>query len=200
MNTITTFRPKGLVLSLGALASLVAVASLSGAIMKPPPQVVPLLIWAPIITCVVAYWTSSRARSYAHSIPLPLLVIVQSVRAPIGVWFLVQGANGVLPHSLASLAGWGDLAYGLASVALLVVWKPASRSRGLLALWNTIGLLEILAVNISAMRLVLFSEAGQSVRETMTSFPVAWIPLLLVPCVISAHLLYFARLWSWEQS
>tara|TARA_R110002073_G_scaffold332410_1_gene518264 strand:+ start:59406 stop:60008 length:603 start_codon:yes stop_codon:yes gene_type:complete len=200
MNTTTPFHLKPLLLLIAALATLVAAASLSGAMMKPPPQIVPILIWTPILACMAAYWLKPNARAYALAIPLPLVVIVQCIRAPIGVWFLVQGSTGALPQSLASLAGWGDLAYGLASIVLLITWKVASRSRALLAVWNLAGLMEILAVNVTAMRLLLFSSEGESMRKVMTSFPVVWIPLLLVPCVIGGHFLFFARLKAWERS
>lgn len=194
MHTRNAFQPTPLLSILGSLAIVAGIASVSGVLSKPPPQVMPLTIWLPIVAAVLAVLTSARARAYVMGIPAPLMIAVQAVRAPVGVWFLVQGSRGALPEALAGLAGVGDLVYGLASFALLLTWSKVRRAKGLLAAWNILGLLEILAVNVTAMRFILFSDAGPQVRELMTSFPVVWIPLLLVPCVICSHFLFFAQM------
>ncbi len=196
MHSNAAFRPSPLLLVLGGLACLSATASLTGALKKPPAEAIPFMIWLPIILSVVAATTSRSVRSYVMQLPPQVMIAVQAIRAPVGAWFLVQGRRGVLPEQLTSLAGIGDIIVGVASVALLLRWKSFRDKAGLLAAWNAIGLLEILAVNFTAMRLVLFSESGEQIRTVMTSFPIVWIPLLLVPCVIGSHFLFFAQLRS----
>lgn len=206
MNTMTSFHPKGLLLAIAVLATAVTIASLSGVLMKLPPQTTPALIWAPIMVGLFACSRFRDTRSYMLSIPLVLIVVLQSLRAPVGVWFLFQEASGALPSSFASLAGWGDLAYGLVNIGMLISWQALPRSRTLFAIWNVVGLIEILSVNISAMRIILTTDNGPAMRETMTSFPTVWIPLLLASSLhyrqpyshVCADKILGARIGDWR--
>ncbi|MBL4633935.1 MAG: hypothetical protein JKY56_08685 [Kofleriaceae bacterium] len=191
MSTQTSVAPGPILSTALALSVFAAIVSLSGTLLKAPAAMTPFLIWTPILLSVAAYLRSGRVRSYLLSVPMSWIFIVQAIRAPVGIFFLIQESRGTLPASLAATAGWGDLLFG--GVSALLLWKP-SGSRTVLILWNTIGLLEILAVIASAMRLIVFANDDQGVRSVMTAFPTALIPLVLVPFVVAAHFLVFARL------
>jgi len=140
MSTQTSVAPGPILSTALALSVFAAIASLSGTLLKAPAAMTPILIWTPILLSVAAYQRSGRVRSYLLSVPMGWIFIVQAIRAPVGIFFLIQESRGTLPASLAATAGWGDLLFG--GVSALLLWKP-SGSRTVLILWNTIGLLEI---------------------------------------------------------
>ncbi len=143
-----------------------------------------------------AVWLLSRridaVRRWMHALDVRALVGLHVVRWPIGIWFLVAGRNGALPDALAQLAGWGDIATGvLALVALACDARTRWGRRALLA-FNAIGLVDILAVVVTAQRLLLFGDAA-SLR---VGHPFVLLPMFVVPLVIVAHAWTFVRLAS----
>lgn len=195
MSSSIPFAPKPILGAFVLLSILAITASLSGVLLTAPAPMMPALIWLPVLLSIAAYLSSSRARRYFLSVPMIWLFVVQAIRAPVGVFFLVQGARGTLPMSLAATAGWGDLLYGIASIFMLLLWTRKSQSkflsRPVVLAWNLIGLVEILAVIVAAMRFIVFADKDQGVRAVMTAFPTVLIPMVLVPAVLLAHFKVF---------
>ena len=104
-----------------------------------------LSIVTPIVVLVVLATvvpTTSRALA---SIPLPALISVHAIRI-VGFLFLLLLAAGRISAPFASSAGWGDIIAG--ATAVPVAWALSTRGAGirwLVLLWNSVGLLDLLA-------------------------------------------------------
>lgn len=171
--------------------SLVFGLGVAGVLEQPPRPAIPIVL---ALSTGTLLWLSRRGTALAGfvaALDVRVLVGLHIVRAPIGQWFLEADARGTLPGSLAQLAGWGDLAVG--GAAVLAVLLPAQRpwTRRVLAAWNVLGLLDILAVVITAQRLLLFAPDRLATR---IGHPFVLLPLFVVPLVLASHLRVLGRL------
>jgi hypothetical protein len=148
------------------------------------------------VTILVAVRPSVRALLLA--IPLPVLVGVNAVRV-LGVFFLLLYAAGRLPAPFAPIAGWGDIAVGLAALPVALI--AARRTAGWLPIvfgWNLLGLADlVVAIGLgvtsapdSPMR--LFGEGPGS--QAMSVLPMFLVPGFLVPLLTLTHIAVFVRL------
>ena len=90
-------------------------------------------------------------------------------------------------------AGWGDLAVAVTAVLVAVFALPVtSRGRWWAVLaWNTFGLLDILLVLGSAVRLV---GIDPTLLRALTHFPLGLLPVLIVPLILVSQVLIYGRL------
>jgi hypothetical protein len=166
----------------------------SGALAALPRPVIPLLIWSPVVVGVVAWRRSPAVRAFVDDLDLRLPVLFHLVRVFFGVAFLVEMQAGRLPAAFALVAGPGDIvAGGLALPAALIARRTDRASRGLLLAWNLLGLVDILAVFLSAQRLLLVL-GDPRMLQVFQRLPYSALPVLVVPLVILTHLVVFARL------
>lgn len=179
-------------LALWGAAGLTLAAS--GVVGVLPRPAIPLLIWSPVIAAVVAYRRSAALRAFVAAVDLRAVVLYHVVRVLFGTLFLVEMRAGNLPASFAMLAGPGDIVAGtLAVPAALLATRTDRTSRALLLAWNALGLLDILAVFLTAQRLI-FVVGDPKLFETFQRMPYAALPLLVVPLVLVTHLVVFLRL------
>jgi hypothetical protein len=118
------------------------------------------------------------------------LVAFHLVRLPAGINFLRLNESGELPQEFALVAGWGDIAVGIAALLVLAFAIPVrtpARRYALLA-WNTFGLADILVVVGNAMRLFL---ADPGLAIPFFSLPMALLPTFVVPIVITTHIVLY---------
>lgn len=174
---------------------LVALAvSLSGVLDGAPAPVFGVINWGLVLIVLGATYAVRALRRWVLTAPLRWLVLYHVVRF-VGVAFLVMHARGELPAGFALHAGWGDIA--VAVVALVVgIWAAPIAGRGggwwTVLVWNGLGLLDILVVIGTGIRLGL-ADMGQ--MAAMTAFPFSLLPTLIVPLIIVTHVLIFVRLW-----
>jgi hypothetical protein len=179
-------------LALWAAAALVLAAS--GIVASLPRPFVPLLIWSPVLVAVWTYRRSAALRAFVGALDLRVPVLFHVVRVFFGAAFLVEMAAGRLPASFARLAGPGDIAAGvLALPAALLATRSDRTSRALVLGWNTLGLVDILAVFLMAQRM-LFIDGDPRFFQTFERMPYAALPVLVVPLVLITHLVVFVRL------
>jgi hypothetical protein len=151
-----------------ALAAWFAVAVVVGAVgllarlPVPPPAIAGALTFALLIT--IAF--SSTIRAHVRSFGLRSFVIFHLTRVAAGAYFLVLYRRGALPAEFALPAGWG--------LSLLA--------------WNTFGLLDILFVLSTGVRLFLGEPA---IMASFTRLPLALLPAFVVPIVLVTHVLVF---------
>lgn len=175
----------------GAAGLTLAASGVIGALPRPA---VPLLIWSPVIALVVAYRASAAVRAFVASLDLRALVLYHLVRVVFGALFLMEMRAGNLPAAFAKLAGPGDIFAGVLAVpAAFFATRSDRTSRALLLAWNTLGLLDILAVFLTAQRLI-FVVGDPQLFRTFQRMPYATLPLLVVPLVLVTHLVIFLRL------
>jgi hypothetical protein len=180
-----------LIVSLGATGALSYPAGFGplglGAVVVLPLAIVGILAMRP---------TGFRAAFV--SIPLPTLIGVNAVRI-LGFFFVLLYMNGRLPAPFAPTAGWGDIIIGAS--ALPVAWAVSRRRPGWRAmawLWNSLGLLDLIAAIVlgiasaegSPLR-VFYGEPGTAI---MSGLPWLLIPAFLVPNLILMHLAVFQRI------
>jgi hypothetical protein len=195
--------PGGLALLAAHILWFVAVVALaaSGALtwrLELGAPVLALSIVIPIVVLIVVATLVPGARRALSSIPLPALIAVHAIRI-LGFLFLLLLAAGRVSAPFAPSAGWGDIAAG--ATAVPVAWALASRvpgARWLVVLWNSVGLLDLIA----AAGLGMTSAAGSPLQvffdapgsAVMATLPWAIIPIFLVPQLIVSHLAVYWRL------
>jgi len=143
----------------------------------PLPIVVGVL--TPILVFLVAFWTIGPFREFVMSIDLPLAAGIQAWRFG-GLGFIALYAYGVLPGLFAWPAGLGDMAIGVTAplVVLALRRQPAFAAGKLFQVWNLLGILDlVVAVSLGGLSSVL----GLGISDTITTFPMAKLPLVLIP-------------------
>ena len=179
--------------ALALWSSAALILALSGVIGVLPRPMIPVLIWAPVVACVVAYRRGGELRAFVTDIDLRALVLFHVVRVFFGAAFLFEMAAGRLPEAFARVAGPGDIVAGLFSLpAALLTSRTDRLSRGVVLGWNALGLADILAVFFTAQRL-MFIDGDVTMLRQFSRFPYATLPVLVVPLVILTHLAVFAR-------
>ena len=164
----------------------------SGALRRlpvPPPVIAIGLT----ILILLAIRLSRSAREGAWALGPQLLVWFHVTRIAAGAYFLILHARVVLPGVFAIPAGWGDIAVGVAAIAVLAFCLPVrtpGQRIGLL-IWNSAGLIDILGVLGNGAR-IFASDPGLGVP--FTALPLALLPTFVVPLVIVSHVLLFS--WS----
>jgi len=157
-------------------------------------------ILIPIILGVALFWKWGALRRVVEAMPQEWIVSVQFYRA-LGLIFLVLYAGGHLPGAFAWPAGVGDVTVGLLAPAVGIVWARRSRSAaGLVRGWNLLGIGD-LVVAVTTGFLTSPSRfqmlAFDAPNELISAFPLAMIPVFLVPLSI---LLHFASLKKLRQT
>jgi hypothetical protein len=115
----------------------------------------------------------------------------------VGIYFLILYGRGVLPYEMVQ-AGWGDIF--VAATAILVCFLPMKGRTSWYGvfIWNCFGLLDILLVVTTPLRLVLQGpDTSPSLNQFVNAFtqlPLSLLPTFLVPLIIASHILIFIRL------
>lgn len=153
----------------------------------------PILVGAtvPLIVFLAAYWGSGAFQKIVLGMDTRLLTAIQAWRAG-GLGFLALSANGVLPDTFALPAGWGDIAIGVTApwMALALIRRPAFASSHLFAVWNLLGILDlVVAVSAGALSSGFVPGlVGEVTTAPMARLPLVLIPAFLVPLFIMLHL------------
>ncbi|MFT3769292.1 MAG: hypothetical protein QM820_27955 [Minicystis sp.] len=178
-----------------AWALLALAVAASGALRGAPPPLVPALIFGVTGAAVIAYLRSPRVRAFVARMDARPAIAYHVVRIAFGLAFLRLGATDELPDAFVRIAGPGDVvAGGLAIAAVVAASDLSSRARRAVVLgWNLIALADILAVIVTAQRLILFAHEPRMLGM-MSRFPFATLPTFVVPMVLLTHLAVFVRL------
>jgi len=180
------------VIWLGITAGLARAGVLSDFDVLPPRA--PILLVA-LTAGTVAFAFSTIGGSLARNVPLAALVGVQAFRVPLELVLHRLYIEDVLPVQV-TYAGWNyDIVTGLLAAALAVaLWRGAGGPRWV-ALWNGLGLV-LLAIVVVTAALSLPTPVQQFEPSTaqVTTFPLVWLPSVLVMAAFLGHLLVIRRL------
>ena len=151
----------------------------------------------PIVVGVALYWKWGAVRRVIEAVPQEWIVGVQLYRA-LGVIFLVLYAGGLLPGFFALPAGAGDVAVGLLAPAVGIAYAHRSRNAaGLVRAWNLLGIGDLIVAlgtgfltSASRFQMVAFDAPN----NLISAFPLALIPVYLVPLSILLHLASLKKL------
>jgi hypothetical protein len=112
------------------------------------------------------------------------------VRFFAGVLFLIEASDGRLAAAFAYPAAVGDIAVAVFALLLFrIVIRPSGTL--FLVIWNTAGLLDILFVVSTALRVGLRDWSGMA---PLRELPLSVLPTFVVPLIIASHLILFVRL------
>lgn len=162
---------------------------------------IPFGLLIPITAGLFLYWRWPLLRNIIEATPQQWLVSVQVYRV-LGVIFLVLYAGGQLPGEFALPAGVGDVMVGLlAPVAGIAYARRWNGSAGLLRFWNLLGLAD-LAVAVTTGFLTSPSPLQMLAlgrpNLLISAFPLAMIPVFLVPLSVLLHLASIRKLGQTE--
>ncbi len=147
-----------------------------------PPFPMLIAVLAPIIVFLAAYWSVGPFRDLVLSFDLQFAAGIQAWRFG-GLGFIALYAYGVLPGLFAWPAGLGDMAIGFSAVWVLRTLRdrPDFVKSGAYRTWNLLGIVDLVtAVSLGAVSAYL----GIGMSETITTFPMARLPLVLIPAFL----------------
>jgi len=171
------------------VAYLAGAAGLLHGARPPMPQV---LLFGLTAVILILFWTVAVFRQWILALDVRALVLIHVTRIVAGVAFLIRYRRGELPYDFAVPGGWGDIAVGLAAIAVCALARPdPGAGRVWFLLWNAAGLVDILFVVATASRLAL---ADPSSMDALLRLPLSLLPTFLVPIIIATHVMIFARL------
>ena len=174
------------------LAWLCFAVGLAGWFHNPSAPAVAATVWTLTALVLIACWKIGPIRAWTLNVDLRWLLLFHLTRLVAGVYFLVLCWRGELPCAFARPAGWGDIIVAVLALAVIAVMRTEF-AKTLLLFWNTIGLIDIVFVVFSALRLGLRDwQSMHALRE----LPLSLLPTFLVPLIIASHVLIFVRLAS----
>ncbi len=152
---------------------------------------------APIAAGVVLFWRWPLLRRVIDAVPQSWIVGIQTYRAE-GLVFLTLLAAGALPGAFAWPAGVGDVAVGLLAPFIGIAYaREWRRSAGFVRAWNVLGLTDLVVAvttgfltSPSPVQLLAFDRPN----ELISAFPLALIPVFLVPLSVLLHLASLVKL------
>ena len=149
-------------------------------------------VWGLVLLLGVLRSVWSPFRAWVESLELDALVALHLTRL-VGAAFLTLHAAGRLPARFAVPSGIGDIVVALTAGLALIAWMPprTSRHRWFLLAWNLVGLLDIVAVVVTALHVGLKDWHGMA---PLRAFPLSLLPTFLVPLIIGSHAEIFRRL------
>jgi hypothetical protein len=151
----------------------------------------------PIAAGVLLFWRWPVLRRVVESAPQEWIVSVQVYRV-LGLIFLVLYAEGRMPGAFALPAGCGDVLVGLlAPVVGIAVARQWRGSASLLRAWNWLGIGDLVVAvatgflsSPSRFQMLAFDRPN----GLISAFPLAMIPVFLVPLSILLHLASLEKL------
>ena len=162
------------------LACAAGISGLVATLTPPQPQ---LLIGALSLVLLVSGWALPGMRAWLREVNLRGFVAFHVTRF-VGIAFLLLSARGELSAEWALPAGWGDIAVAVGALAIAALLpRPESRP-DIVRLWNLIGLIDIVAVVVTAARIGM-REPGAI--APLLRFPMSLVPTFVVPIVFATH-------------
>ena len=160
-----------------------------------PPRVFLFGVF-PALLLIIIYFLLFR-RGFIESMPLRVLTLLHVVRIPVELVLYWLFIGGLMPQMMTFEGRNFDILSGiLAPLVYLVAFRGKTTVKWLLVAYNVIGLI-LLANVVSIAALSMPSPMqqlnfGQPLRAVMF-FPYIWLPAIVVPIVLFAHL---ASLWK----
>jgi hypothetical protein len=133
----------------------------------------------PIAIVAILYLASRPFRTYLLTLDLRLVLTAQLWRV-IGIGFLFALAFDQLPAGFAVPAGVGDIATGIAALAVVMALGNATLTRGWLYAFTTLGVADFLVATATGLYLA---------PPALVAWPVAIYPTILVPFFAILHLI-----------
>ena len=175
----------------------VTIACLNGAfeVVGLPPRIMVLTAVPLLAFLLIVVFNSGVYKKILSRVGLPDLVQIHIFRL-IGGFFIILSLYEALPRTFAMIAGIGDILTALTSLYVAdAIRQKKSYALPLTVVWNTFGLLDILATATMAFVLTKISiETGAQGVDTLAEFPFCYIPAFAPATIIFLHLSAYRKL------
>lgn len=163
-----------------------------------PPRLVIFGI-APAILVVAVYLIFFRS-SFVDKLPIKTLTMLHIVRIPVELTLYWLFIAGQVPEMMTFAGRNFDILSGIAApVIFWLAFRGGETRRGLLIAYNVFGL--VLLANIVTIAALSIPSPLQQLNfdqpnRAVLYFPYVWLPTLVVPIVLFAHLASLIKLLS----
>src|SRR6185503_18973565 len=160
-----------------------------------PPRVIAFAV-LPAVVLIATYFLLWR-NNFIDRVSLQTLTWLHVVRIPVELVLLWLFQAGLVPQEMTFEGRNFDILSGLtAPVVALIAFRGGRANRPLLVVWNLFAL--GLLFNIVAVAILSFPSPFQRFgfeqpNVGVAYFPFIWLPAIIVPAVLFAHL---AALWQ----
>ncbi len=182
--------PASITLATAAWGAAVVAASSSGALGALAKAFMPayaLLVALGIAFPTALYFALPKVRRTVDAIGLRRLTLFHIWRIPAGALFLYCTATGGLPLLFGIIAGIGDILAGIAAARLVGREEKPVQLRGI----HLFGLLDFVSAVGTGLT---FTLLGNPLMATLTTLPMALIPLFGVGLSGASHIIALTRL------
>lgn len=160
-----------------------------------PPRT-PLFAVFPSILLITAFFIFFR-KSFIEQLPLRLLTNLHIVRIPVEIVLYWLFLGGAVPRMMTFAGLNFDILSGiLAPVAYFFAFRGGRVNRWLLVGYNVLGMLllaNIVTIAVLSLPSPIQQLAFDQPNRAVLYFPYVWLPGIVVPIVLFAHL---ASLWK----
>lgn len=155
----------------------------------PPHIAFPIIVSAILITFL---FITSSGRKFVDSLSLQTLTWLHLVRLPVEVCLLWLAYQKQVPFSMTFEGFNFDILFGItAPIMALLYFRWKKISKQVLLVWNVLALLSVIIIVVIAagaapttVQAWNFSQPNYAILH----FPFIWLPSVIVPIVILAHL------------
>lgn len=160
-----------------------------------PPKILVFTMFPLLVVLMSLFLFSKKLNLLLSNLHITDLISVHIFRL-IGGFFLILMFHDFLPPVFALIAGIGDLTTALTSIFVVkAIRNDKSYAKPLTWIWNTFGLVDILATSGTAMLLTkLAIENGTPGVDVLTTFPFCFIPAFAPATIIFLHLCIYRKL------
>ncbi len=161
-----------------------------------PPRFV--LLIGPALLCILLLFLTSSGRSFIDSLDAGRLTLLHVVRIPVELVLLGLFLHGAIPEVMTFEGRNFDIISGFSAPLVYYFGYVQKRlGKGLLIAWNLVCL--SLLVNVVAHAILAAPTDFQRIGFDQPNvgvlyFPFVWLPGLVVPLVLFAHLVSIRRL------
>jgi hypothetical protein len=160
-----------------------------------PPR---LLVFGviPALLLIIACFVFAR-KSFVEPLPLKILTILHVIRIPVEIVLHKLYENNWIPPSMTYSGSNFDILSGItAPIVFWLAFRNGKTNRTLLIVWNVLALLlliNVVSIAVAAIDSPFNPVAAAQQNRAVLYFPFIWLPTIVVPIVLFAHL---ASLWK----
>jgi hypothetical protein len=179
--------------------AMTGLAATAGALHFTPPPTM-LLLFPIVFGLAFGIALSPLGRRIAFGLPIAVLVGYQGFRIVVELLMHRAYTEGLMPVQMSYSGRNFDIVTGITAV-LLGAWLAFTRreSRGLVLLWNTLGLallVNILVVALLSTPTPMRVFMNEPANVWISRAPWVWLPAVLVLAALCGHVLVYRRLAS----
>jgi len=165
---------------------------LTGVFTNASPPAIAITVWGLTGLVLIGWWKLPIMNRFLRDVDLWWLIALHLTRF-VGIYFLMLCSRSELACAFARPAGIGDTCTAAGAAVLIATRRAAAGKPWRIGavIWNIFGLLDIVLVVFTALRVGLsdFNEMAP-----LRTLPLMLLPTFLVPLIISSHIVIFVRL------